>query len=123
PYLGPFIGWGIVSVFSVINCIGLEMYGEIVPVLIKISIVFILINGLENMVLSPMIFSQSVEVHPVEVFLVTILGGKIGGMAGMILGIPIYTIFRTLVLEIYRNIGKDTVEKEDDKCAPDNRII
>ncbi|MDL2223862.1 AI-2E family transporter [Bacteroidales bacterium OttesenSCG-928-M06] len=108
PYLGPFIGWGIVSAFSIIHCIGIEMYGDIIPVLIKIGIVFIVINGLENMVLSPVIFSQSVEVHPVEVFLVTILGGKIGGMVGMILGIPIYTIFRILVIEIYRNVVKDS---------------
>lgn len=108
PYLGPFIGWGVVSAFSIVHSIGLEMYSDIIPILLKIGIVFIIINALENMVLSPLIFSQSVKVHPVEVFLVTILGGKIGGVVGMILGIPIYTIFRTLIIEIYKDMVKNS---------------
>ncbi len=106
PYLGPFIGWGIVCVFSITNGIGNEMYADILPMLIKISLTFIASNAVDNMVLGPVIYSQSIKAHPVEVFVVTILGGRIGGIAGMILGIPIYTILRIAVIEIYNYISE-----------------
>ncbi len=112
PYLGPFIGWGIVCIFSLLSGVGSGMYTEILPMLVKISIAFISVNALENLVLSPVIYSQSIKAHPVEVFLVTILGGRIGGIAGMILGIPVYTIIRIAGIEIYNYIsGKD--DKDD----------
>jgi len=118
PYLGPFIGWGIVCVFGLTNGIGTEMYVDILPMLIKISITFISANVVDNLVLGPVIYSQSIKAHPVEVFLVTILGGRIGGMAGMVLGIPVYTILRIIVKEIYHYVsgkeGRETGEVKDE---------
>lgn len=112
PYLGPFIGWGIVLLFGMTNSIGTEMYSEILPMIIKVSVIFIGANALENLVLGPLIYSQSIKAHPVEVFLVTILGGRIAGMAGMILGIPAYTIIRTAVIEIYNYMSEKDAKTE-----------
>lgn len=102
PYLGPFIGWGIVCLFGLTNAIGTGIYTEILPFIIKVSITFISANAIDNIVLGPVIYSQSIKAHPVEIFIVTILGGRIAGIAGMILGIPVYTILRIAVIEIYR---------------------
>lgn len=110
PYLGPFIGWGIVLLFGMTSAIGTGMYSEILPMIIKVSIIFIAANAVENLVLGPLIYSQSIKAHPVEVFLVTILGGRIAGMAGMILGIPAYTIIRTAVIEIYNYMKEKDAE-------------
>lgn len=119
PYLGPFIGWGIVCIFGLTNGIGTGMYADILPMLIKISITFISANVVDNVVLGPVIYSQSIKAHPVEVFLVTILGGRIGGMAGMVLGIPVYTILRIIVKEIYHYVsGKDGRETGEVKVDP-----
>jgi len=113
PYLGPFIGWGIVIVFGLINCIGNGMYSDILPILVKISITFISANVVDNLVLGPVIYSQSIKAHPLEVFLVTILGGRIAGMAGMVLAIPVYTIIRIALIEIYHYVTeKDSEDNE-----------
>lgn len=113
PYLGPFIGWGVVCVFGLTNAIGTGMYTDLLPMLIKVSITFISANVVDNLVLGPIIYSQSIKAHPVEVFLITILGGRIAGMAGMILGIPVYTIIRIALIEIYQYVTRKETEHFD----------
>ncbi len=114
PYLGPFIGWGIVCLFGLTNSIGTGMYTDILPMILKVSLTFISANAVDNLILGPVIYSQSIKAHPVEVFLVTILGGRIAGMGGMVLGIPVYTIIRIAVIEIYRYVtGKDNEEQQE----------
>lgn len=107
PYLGPIFGCIIACLFGIINCISLEMYSEMLPVIIKIVGVFVLVNLLDNMILLPIIYSKSVKIHPIESFLVTIIGGDLAGISGMLLAIPVYTIIRIIVIEIYNFTYKD----------------
>lgn len=104
PYLGPIIGAVIACVLGIVNCLSMEMYTEIIPIILKIAGVFIGANIVDNILLQPMIYAQSVKAHPVEIFLVTIMGGIIAGIAGMILCIPVYTIIRVIFIEIYNYV-------------------
>ena len=105
PYLGPIIGIFIACLFGFIDCLSTEAYSNILAVQLEIIGVFIAVNVIDNVILQPFIYSQSVKIHPVEVFLVTILGGDIAGITGMILAIPVYTIVRVIVLEIYHYVN------------------
>lgn len=109
PYLGPIIGLLLSLLFGFIDCISFEAYSMIWTVSLKISVVYIIANVIDNVILQPMIFSQSVKIHPIEVFLVTILGGDIAGMSGMILAIPVYTIIRIIVIELYNHINNNVI--------------
>jgi predicted PurR-regulated permease PerM len=51
---------------------------------------------LDNFILQPNIFSKSVKAHPLEIFIVVLMGAKIGGILGMVVAIPIYTVLRVL---------------------------
>ena len=115
PYLGPIIA-ALISIFlSFINCVSAEAYSEIVQVIIKILCIYIVANVIDNLLLQPYIFSQSLKIHAIEIFLVTIIGGKIAGISGMILAIPVYTILRTTGIEIYNYVNQSTplIEKKE----------
>lgn len=43
-----------------------------------------------------MIFSKSVQAHPLEIFIVTLAAANLGGVLGMVLGIPVYTVLRVI---------------------------
>ena len=43
-----------------------------------------------------MIFSKSVMAHPLEIFIVTLVAAKLGGVIGMVVGIPAYTVLRVI---------------------------
>jgi len=56
-------------------------------------------------VLQPLIYSKSVKTHPVEIFLVIIMAGSFAGILGMLFAIPVYTMIRTIVIEIFNYVN------------------
>ena len=103
PYLGPFIGVVCSCLFGAVDCLSVNDYEAILPTTLKISGTFVFANLIDNIVLQPIIYSQSVKAHPVEIFLVIIMGGSLAGIMGMLFAIPVYTIVRTVVVEIFKN--------------------
>ena len=96
PYIGPIIG-AMFGVFLTISAnVDIEFYTEMLPLIIKILVIFASMQLLDNMILQPYIFSTSVLAHPLEIFLVIFIAGKIGGILGMILAIPAYTVIRVI---------------------------
>ena len=94
PYLGPIIG-AVFGVFITISSnLDLDFYNQMLPLLLKVVAVFAAMQMLDNFVLQPWIFSNSVLAHPLEIFLVILMGAQINGIVGMVLAIPAYTVFR-----------------------------
>lgn len=96
PYIGPVIGalFGIVITLS--SGVDAAFYTETMPELIKVLCVFLAMQLVDNFVLQPVIFSKSVKAHPLEIFLVVLIGAKLGGILGMVLAIPVYTALRVI---------------------------
>ena len=101
PYLGPLIGVTCSCLFGVVNCLSANEYNAILSTLIEISGTFICANLIDNFVLQPVIYSKSVIAHPVEIFLVIIMGGSLAGIMGMLFAIPVYTMIRTIAIELF----------------------
>ncbi len=96
PYVGPIIG-ALFGVFITISSnLDLEFYNEMLPLLSKVVIVFVCMQMIDNFLLQPFIFSNSVSAHPLEIFIVILIGSKLGGIVGMVLAIPTYTVFRVI---------------------------
>ncbi|MFZ4545359.1 MAG: AI-2E family transporter, partial [Saprospiraceae bacterium] len=47
-------------------------------------------------ILQPYIFSSRVMAHPLEIFIVVLIGADVSGVGGMILAIPTYTVIRVI---------------------------
>jgi len=99
PYLGPLIGASVGVVLGVLGELGAGNYLDFYLVSGKVAIVFLAANLIDNIILQPIIYSNSVKAHPLEIFLVIMMAGSIGGAVGMILAIPTYTIIRIIVGE------------------------
>lgn len=98
PYIGPFIGAGVGLSIAFTTGLNLEL-AELIPLLLKTSIVFLTVQLLDNILFQPIIFSNSVKAHPLEIFLVISIGGTLGGIPFMILAIPGYTVLRIVAKE------------------------
>ncbi|HBK71036.1 MAG TPA: AI-2E family transporter, partial [Flavobacteriaceae bacterium] len=53
----------------------------------------------DNFFSQPYIFSKSVKSHPLEIFLVIIIGGLLFGVVGMIVAVPSYTAIKVILKE------------------------
>ena len=71
--------------------LGLDFQSEIVPKTSYVFIGYVIAQLIDNFVSQPLIFSKSVKSHPLEIFLIIIIGGILFGITGMILAVPTYT--------------------------------
>ena len=116
PYLGPIMGCAFAVFITISSNLGLDFYKEVVPMIVKVIIVFNFMQFLNDWVVQPLIFSNRVAAHPLEIFLVTLAGAKLGGIGGMILAIPAYTVVRIVAREFfnqYRIVQKITSSLDD----------
>lgn len=95
PYIGPIIG---MIPGLVIALVDLGMGGQFWWILC----VYVLIAQviLDNFILIPILISKVSNLHPLWVILAIIMGGKLYGVVGMIIGVPIASIFNIIIIEI-----------------------
>jgi len=113
PYLGPILGasFGVIITISsyaaatnspelgdAINGAVQQsaFYTDLLPTILKVLVVFGIMQVLDNFIFQPFIFGKSVKAHPLEIFIVVLMGAKLGGILGMVLAIPVYTILRVI---------------------------
>ncbi len=94
PYFGPFIG-GIPAI--IISVIQYGNFSQVPFIILLILIVYAVDNG----VVQPFVFAKSVDMHPVVIILLILIGSQLMGVIGMLLVIPFATVVRTAAKEIY----------------------
>jgi predicted PurR-regulated permease PerM len=87
PYIGAWLG----AIPAVIVAFTVSPTAVILTV-----IVFVVIQQLEGNFLMPKIQGQSLNVHPVLVFLAVIIGGGLAGLVGVLLAVPTLAVLRVL---------------------------
>jgi len=101
PYVGPWLGFFIVTIMGVASHMTLGFTAVVVPLVAYMSIVVAATQFIDNLILQPVIFSNSVRAHPLEIFVVVLAAGFAAGLPGMILGIPAYTVMRVFAREFF----------------------
>jgi predicted PurR-regulated permease PerM len=103
PYAGPWIGLAIAIIMGVASHINQDINTVVIPLVTYMIIVEAVVHLIDNIVFQPVIFSNSVKAHPLEIFIVVLAAGFAAGIPGMILGIPGYTVLRVLAREFFYN--------------------
>lgn len=103
PYVGPLIG----HVLGVLLCVVLKYgagLGLGVPIwafaLIVLAIM-LFTQLVDNIVYQPLIYSTSIKSTPLEIFIVLLIAGQIGGTIGLLIGIPVYTVVRVIAARFF----------------------
>ena len=55
-------------------------------------------------VIFPLVVAKIVDLHPVIVVICVILGSQLFGIVGMIVAVPITSIFKILIQEVYSRV-------------------
>lgn len=63
---------------------------------IKVILLFFIIHQLEGTIIGPKILGESVGLHPLSVIFFVFVGSELGGLAGMLLGVPAAAIGKVL---------------------------
>lgn len=108
PYVGPLTGGVLGTILALVMkyagaaSIGLDVsLGVFIAILVAI---FCVTQIVDNFLFQPIIYSSSIKAHPLEIFIVLLMAGHLGGALGMIVAIPCYTVVRVFAGRFLRNI-------------------
>jgi predicted PurR-regulated permease PerM len=121
PYVGPWFGFFIVMIMGIASHMSMDFTVVVVPLIMYMIIVVALTQLIDNVVFQPVIFSNSVRAHPLEIFIVVLAAGYAAGIPGMLLGIPAYTVLRVFAREFFygfKAIKKITSSLSDEILDP-----
>lgn len=99
PYIGSVIVMILAIFLGVSGCISAGAYELIGPTINKIFFSLLTINLIDGFIIQPLLFSNSVKAHPLEIFIVTLMAATLGGIFGMVIALPVYTIIRIIAKE------------------------
>ncbi len=105
PYLGPWLGGSVAVLMGVATAVTAGGYPAIWLLIIYMVIVIAIAQAIDNNLIQPMIYSRSVNAHPIEIFLVIMAVGSFAGIVGMIVAVPAYTALRVFAREFFNNFG------------------
>ena len=121
PYVGPLLGGvigttlGLVLKYSSATPIGLDVnFWLFTGILIAI---FCFAQLVDNFLYQPVIYSTSIKAKPLEIFIVLLIVGHIGGPLAMIIAIPSYTAVRVIAFRFFGHI------KAIRRLIPSERLI
>jgi predicted PurR-regulated permease PerM len=99
PYIGPVAG-AIPAILITLVQGGDNM------MIIKIIIAFSIVQFIDNFLVQPLVLSKTVNLHPLIIVFVVIIGGQFFGLLGMLLAVPVAGIIKVTSRELYIGIKK-----------------
>ncbi|NLY80944.1 MAG: AI-2E family transporter [Lysinibacillus sp.] len=92
PYLGPAIAITPAIIIAIVNS----------PfMVVKLIIVWTIVQLIEGKFITPNIMGTSLKVHPITIIFVLLTAGSLFGVAGVVLGIPGYALLKVLVTYLF----------------------
>ena len=108
PYVGPLLGGIIGTVLAIVMkyCCALPVGLDVsfwVFIIILVAI-FWFAQIIDGLIYQPVIYSNSIKASALEIFIVLLMAGHIGGIIGMLVAIPCYTVLRVIAARFFQNV-------------------
>ncbi len=99
PYVGPLIGTVFGTIIALATTLTQGVPDNLLWIFVAVLSVFMAAQLIDNFLLQPVIYSNSVNASPLEIFIVILMAGTLWGILGLMIAIPCYTIFRVVAKE------------------------
>jgi predicted PurR-regulated permease PerM len=114
----------IVSILDLIPQVGATMGGALLVVAglfvdpwksVILLAYFIIYQLVENHILTPVVYSHTIKLHPLAIFIAVLIGSMLYGIAGTLLAMPVAEVIRILADEWLTT-------RERQPCLPQHEI-
>ena len=93
PYLGPLIAITPAVIIAIVTS----------PfMIIKLAIVWTIVQLIDGKFISPQIMGKSLQIHPITIIFVLLTSGSLFGVVGVVLGIPGYAVLKVFVTHFFK---------------------
>lgn len=95
PYFGALIG--------ALPAVGMALLQSPFSAL-KVAVLFVVVHQLESAVIQPKIVGDIAGLHPLTVIFFAFVGGELGGLAGMLLSVPVAAVGKVCLRHLIKNL-------------------
>lgn len=100
PYIGPVIG--AIPAFIILFVNSEVMFASLGLNVLALTLVYLVAHIVDAVFIIPIVVAKIVDLHPVTVVLVIILGAQVLGIVGMIISIPVASLLKLVFSSLYR---------------------
>jgi predicted PurR-regulated permease PerM len=93
PFIGPLLA---IIPAMIIACIHSPM------MVVKVLVVMIVVQQIEGHIISPQVMGKKLEIHPLTIISLLLAVGRIGGVLGLIIAVPVYAVIKVIAHHSYR---------------------
>jgi predicted PurR-regulated permease PerM len=111
PVVGPVLG-------AIPGLILAAFHPEGWVMVLKVLVVYVLVQQLENNLLVPKVQGDSVKLHPSIIMVALVVGSQVGGLFGLIIAVPVAAILRDIYLYLYRRFSEGFTPREAEASVP-----
>ena len=115
PFLGPFLAIAPALLISISG-------GPVM--MLKVIIVFLVVQQTESNIISPLIIGHRLHIHPLTIILLLIAAGSLYGLIGLLFATPLYAIAKVLLGNLYKmyqiRYSKQEMSGEEPLPEPDS---
>jgi predicted PurR-regulated permease PerM len=103
PLIGPFIGAvpALFIAFTTRDTGGLLHLEPGWPMAVGASLALLVVQQIDNHIISPNVMARTVKLHPVTVMLGLLIGGTLAGLVGMLLTVPVIASAKIVLLHLW----------------------
>ena len=122
PFLGPFL--------AIAPALLISISGG--PVLmLKVVIVFLIVQQTESNIISPLIIGHRLHIHPLTIILLLIAAGSLYGLIGLLFATPLYAIAKIILGSLYKmyqirysknKLRLEALENQESSSLPANHF-
>lgn len=109
PVIGPIIA----GVFGVIVALSQSFFLAVITFAF-----YVVVQQVENHILIPNIMRKATGLNPLVTLLAVLLGGRLAGVAGVILSVPVATILSIAVSDIFDSKQRSSIPDENSLSTP-----
>ncbi len=96
PWAGGIVGIGIAGVVAFLQ------FHDIIH-LVYVVLVFAIAQGIEGMILTPLLIGSRIGLHPVTVIFAVLTGGQLFGFFGVLLALPVASVLVVVLRHFYQH--------------------
>jgi predicted PurR-regulated permease PerM len=114
PLVGPFIGGGLGFLIGTMSSgVGLGL---------KAAIAALVVQQIDNHIISPNVMKRTVQLHPVTVMLGLLAGGTLAGFWGILLAVPAIAVAKIIIGHLWttRVLGLEPTPFNSEEAVPDD---
>ncbi len=104
PYIGPLTGGAVGVLVGMVTYHPEYSSMSLTASITVIIAVYTVTHLIDVFLFQPFIYSNSVKAHPLEIFIVILMAAHIGGVIGMLIAIPSYTVIRVFAKEFLAEV-------------------